>query len=291
MHFADKKRTAIDFLLIIAGSGLMAAASVLFLDPAGMVTGGFTGIAIVVKRLTRGIITGGVPLWVTNLVRNLILVPVCWIVLGKKFIGRTAFGFLCLTAWLAVIPQVSLGVEYDAFITALFGAVLMGTGAAMVFLARSTTGGTDMCGALMQHWFPHLSIARLMQILDVAIVIIGLPVFGMRATLYAAASAWLAARISDVVIDGLKYSKTAFVVSDQSDAIAAKIMKEMDRGVTALAGRGMYTNEKKEVLMCVVSSREVVQLKDVVMETDPDAFVVVFDSREVLGEGFPTYNQ
>ncbi|MGI6108087.1 MAG: YitT family protein [Lachnospiraceae bacterium] len=291
MNLSGKKMKILDVILILLGSALVAASSVMFLDPAGMVIGGFSGIAIIVKRVSAGVWPGGIPLWVTNLVLNLVLVPICWKVLGKKFIVRTAFGFLCLTFWLAVIPPVTLGVENDSFITALFGAILMGAGSAMIFLARSTTGGTDMCGALLQHWFPHLSIARLMQVLDIIIVLSGLPIFGVRNTLYAASAAWLSARISDILIDGLKYSKMVLIISDKADIIASEIMEKMDRGVTGLSGEGMYTRRDKTVLMCVMQPREVVQLKEIVSETDPDAFIIVNDSREVLGEGFPTYNQ
>ena len=251
-----------------------------------MVPGGFTGIAIIVKELTKGIVPDGVPLWVTNLVLNVPMVPIVLKINGWDFAKRTVAGSLLLSFWLAVIPYVQLMEEPDLFLTSVFGGVSMGIGVGLVFLGKGTTGGTDMCGAILHHFFPHISLPKLMQLLDVVITSVGIMVFGIRVALYSIIVVYLTAKVSERIMEGSTSAKMLYIISDQSTLIAEKIMDKLGRGVTGLHGRGMYTNQDKTILICVISPREIARIKDVVLEADSRAFVIVNDSREVLGEGF-----
>ena len=255
-------------------------------NPDGMVPGGFTGIAIIVKELTKGIVPDGIPLWVTNLILNVPMVPIVLKINGWDFAKRTVAGSLLLSFWLAVIPYVQLMEEPDLFLTSVFGGVSMGIGVGLVFLGKGTTGGTDMCGAILHHFFPHISLPKLMQMLDVVITSVGIMVFGIRVALYSIIVVYLTAKISDRIMEGSTSAKMLYIISDQSTLIAEKIMEKLGRGVTGLQGRGMYTNQDKTILICVISPREIARIKDVVLEADSKAFVIVNDSREVLGEGF-----
>ena len=280
-----QKRFA-EYLLIVAGTAIMAISLQLFLDPDGMVPGGFTGIAIIVKELTQGLIPGGIPLWVTNLILNVPMIPIVLKIKGWDFAKRTVTGSLLLSFWLAVIPYVQLLDEPDLFLTSVFGGVSMGIGIGLVFLGKGTTGGTDMCGAILQHFFPHISLPKLMQLLDVIITAVGVFVFGARIALYSIVVVYLTAKVSDRMMEGSTSSKMLYIISDQAKTIADRIMDELGRGVTGLHGCGMYTNQDKTILICVISPREIARIKDVVLEVDSKAFVIVNDSREVLGEGF-----
>ncbi len=280
-----QKRFA-EYLLIVAGTAIMAISLQLFLDPDGMVPGGFTGIAIIVKELTQGLIPGGIPLWVTNLILNVPMIPIVLKIKGWDFAKRTVAGSLLLSFWLAVIPYVQLLDEPDLFLTSVFGGVSMGIGIGLVFLGKGTTGGTDMCGAILQHFFPHISLPKLMQLLDVIITAVGVFVFGARIALYSIVVVYLTAKVSDRMMEGSTSSKMLYIISDQAKTIADRIMDELGRGVTGLHGCGMYTNQDKTILICVISPREIARIKDVVLEVDSKAFVIVNDSREVLGEGF-----
>ena len=162
----------------------------------------------------------------------------------------------------------------------------MGIGVGLVFLGKGTTGGTDMCGAILHHFFPHISLPKLMQLLDVVITSVGIMVFGIRIALYSIIVVYLTAKVSDRIMEGSTSAKMLYIISDQSTLIAEKIMEKIGRGVTGLHGRGMYTNQDKTILICVISPREIARIKDVVLEADSRAFVIVNDSREVLGEGF-----
>lgn len=146
-----------------------------------------------------------------------------------------------------------------------------------------------MVATLIQHRLRHYSIVQIMQFLDGAIVLIGLYVFGIRAGLYAIVAIFITSKVSDALMEGFKFSKVAFIISDQYELVAKRIMEDFDRGVTGLYARGMYSGTEKCVLYCVVSQKEIVQVKEMVQETDPEAFVIVSDAREVLGEGFQEY--
>lgn len=281
-----RQRKAAEYLLIVAGTAIMAVSLQFFLDPDGMVPGGFTGIAIIVKEMTKGIVKDGVPLWVTNLVLNIPLIPIVLKIKGWDFAGRTLAGSLLLSFWLAVIPYVKLMDEPDLFLTSVFGGVSMGIGIGFVFLGKGTTGGTDMCGAILQHFFPHISLPKLMQLLDIVITAAGILVFGVRIAMYSIIVVYLTARVSDRIMEGSTSSKMLYIISDHAQEIAQKIMNDMGRGVTGLHGRGMYTNQEKTILICVIAPREIAHIKDAVLEIDSRAFVIVNDSREVLGEGF-----
>ncbi len=291
LKLTERQRLAVHYTLLVLGTCLMAVSSIVFLDPCGMVPGGFTGIAIIVKAVTPFFPGGGVPLWLTNVLLNIPMIPLLIHYRGWVFARRTVAGFLLFTGWLAVLPQLPISLEGDMFLISVFGGLLMGIGIGMVFLAKGTTGGTDMAAALLQHFFPHLSMARLMQALDIVIVTVGVFVFGLRMSLYSAIVVYLTAWMSDRMIDGLKNSRMTLIISDASEQIAQEILENMDRGVTGLSGRGMYTNQAKDVLLCVVSPKEIVQIKEIVHKIDQKAFVVVVDSREVSGEGFVQYNQ
>lgn len=285
-YLSNRQKTCLEYLMIILGTGLMAVALNLFLDPEGMVPGGFTGIAIIVKAVTRDFVEGGVDLWITNLVLNVPLVPVVIRLKGWDFAKRTLAGFLLLSFWLAVIPFVQVFQEPDLFLSAVYGGALMGIGIGMVFLGKGTTGGTDMCGAVIQYFLPHISLPKLMQVLDVVITCVGIMVFGPRIAMYAILVTVICAKLSDRMMEGSTFSKLVYIISDRSEEIARQIMTEMDRGVTGLHGNGLYTNQEKMVLMCVVSPREIIRIKELALEADPRAFVIVNDSREVRGEGF-----
>ena len=130
----------------------------------------------------------------------------------------------------------------------------------------------------------------MMQVLDAAIVILGLYVFGLRPTLYAVVSIFVSTKISDAFLEGFKTSKAAFIITNRYEEVAERLMDELDRGVTGLHAQGMYTEEKKCVLYCVVSRKEIVRVKEIVNDVDSSAFVIVSDVREVLGEGFLEYS-
>ncbi|MEE1028944.1 MAG: YitT family protein [Agathobacter sp.] len=276
------------YLYIILGTAVLAVSIQCFFEPIGLVTGGFTGLAIVIKSVTKGIIDDGIPIWLSNIFLNAPVFILAFILKGRKFVGRTIFGAGILSVWLYIIPTMDMS-QGDFLLAAIFGAVFSGAGIGLVLRGHATTGGTDMVAALIQLKIKHYSIAQIMQILDGIVVITGLFVFGIRPAMYAMVAIFVATKVTDIVLEGFRYSKAAYIITDKHEEIAQRIMVDIDRGVTGIHAMGMYTGEEKCVLYCVVSMREIIAVEELVSEIDPNAFVIVSDVREVLGEGFKEY--
>ena len=279
-----------DYLMIIIGTGILAFGIACFYDTVGLVTGGFSGLAIVIKYLTSMIFEGGVPLWLTNIALNVPVFVLSYFLKGKKFIGKTLFGTIMLSVWLYILPVIDMA-EGDLMIAALFGGVCAGAGIGFVIRVGATTGGTDMVSALIQLKLRHYSIVQILQVIDGCVVLLGLFVFGMRPTLYAIIGIVVQTKVSDLIVEGFNYSKAAYIITNEHEEVAKRIMTELERGVTGLTAKGMYTQEDKCVLYCIVSQKEIIGLKDIVNEVDPKAFVIVSDVKEVLGEGFQEYKK
>ena len=147
-----------------------------------------------------------------------------------------------------------------------------------------------MVAILIQCKLKHYSVAQIMQVLDGLVVLAGLYVFGLRPSMYAIVMIFITSKVTDAILEGMKFSKAAYIITNQYEEISKLIMETLDRGVTGLEARGMYSGEKKCMLYCVVSKKEIVLLKELVHQLDQDAFVIVGDVREVLGEGFIEYH-
>lgn len=279
-----------DYFMIIMGTGILAFGIACFYDQIGLVTGGFSGLSIVIKHVTEAFIEGGVPLWLTNLALNVPVFILSYFLKGKKFIGKTLFGTIMLSVWLYILPSINMP-EGDYMIASLFGGVCAGAGIGLVIRVGATTGGTDMVSALIQLKLRHYSIVQILQVIDAAVVLLGLFVFGMRPTLYAIIGIVVQTKVSDLIVEGFNYSKAAYIITNEHEEVAKRIMTELERGLTGLQAKGMYTGEDKCVLFCIVTQKQIVGLKDLVNEIDPHAFVIVSDVREVLGEGFQEYKK
>lgn len=271
-----------EYALIAAGAFIIGFAIKNMFDPISLVTGGVTGIAIILKSLA------GIPLWITNTLFNIPLFLAAWRIKGWQFIKRTAVATGALSLSLYVIPEIPFLME-DLLLTSLFGGIVSGLGTGLVFLFQATTGGTDMLAALLQRKMRHYSIAQIMQVLDALVVLAGAAVFGIRYALYALIAIYAVAKVSDGLLEGLKFSKQAYIISDRYREIAKAVMTRMDRGVTAVDAVGMYSGQDKKLLFCVVSKKEIVALREIVAEFDKKAFLIVSDVREVFGEGFIEY--
>lgn len=273
-----------DIAYIFAGTFLMALGINLAFDPMGLVCGGVTGLAIVVKYLTGFILDGGIPVWLSNLLFNGPLFVVALIKKGKKYIAKTMFATVMLSVWIYLVPIYQL---FDDYVLAtLFGGVMTGAGIGMVLSRMATTGGTDLLSALIHDKLKHITIPQLLAITDGAIVLLGAVVFGVENAMYAICVVYICAKISDGMLEGLKFAKMAHIISDKAEEIAEIILKDVDRGATGVKVQGMYSKEEKKMLICVVTKKEIVELIDIVHKIDPSAFVIVNDVHEVRGEGF-----
>ncbi|MBO7354429.1 MAG: YitT family protein [Lachnospiraceae bacterium] len=286
--FFAKRSTLRDYLLILTGTFLMGVAINFIYEPMELVTGGVTGLGIIIKHFTAGKIDiggDGIAVWITNLVFNIPVFLISLRVFGFRYIAKTLFATLALSGFLAVLPIFPL-FESDYILSVIFGGLLSGAGIGLVLLTMATTGGTDMLGMLIRHKNPHLTVPQIIFVLDGLIVLTGAVVFGIKAALYATIAVYITSKVSDNLLDGLKFAKCAYIISDLADDIADEILVELDRGVTGLNGEGMFSHLDKKVLYCVVSRKEMVRVLDIVYKHDPTAFVTISDVREVWGEGY-----
>ncbi len=278
-----------DHLLIFIGTIFMAIAVNTAFDTNHIADGGFSGIAIVVKYLTQNWMPGGVPLWATSLVLNLPLFVVAYFLIGPRFLEKSFFGWLALTFWLWAMPALPMA-NNDLVLGTLFGGAFMGIGVGLVFIGRGSTGGTDMMAILIHRYVRHISVARLLWIIDAVIIVTEGLVFGADRAIYSVVSAYIVTRLADRLIEGAQNARLTYIMTDKPDEISQALL-DSDLGVTGLYARGMYQKKDKLVLMCAVNRRRYAELEDVVMAIDPSAFVIITDAREVLGEGFNETHQ
>ena len=287
--FIEKEWVQTIFLILV-GTLIMAVGTNLFFNPSNMVPGGFTGLAIILEYLTQGLPWGGIPVWLGNILLNAPLLVLAIIVRGWPFIRRTILASLSFSFWLYVLPQIDVASD-DFFCVAVFGGVLMGLGLGLVFLGRATTGGMDTVAALLQKAFPHFRVAKVMPVLDGLVILLSMFIFGVKISLYAIVAVFLEGLVADRVIAGFRNAVQFYIITSKPEETAAEIMKTIDRGVTKIYAKGMYTQKERPVLMCVVGTREATALKDVVYSLDPKAFMILADAQEVRGEGFLKYTK
>ncbi len=289
----DMKMRQLDgkkIVLTILGTFIMGAAVNMVFEPMNMVVGGLSGLAIVVKRLTEAFVKGGIPVWLTTAIINVPLFIAAWKVKGAEFIKNTLIATISFTLALYLIPIVPIG-QKDNLLAALFGGVLSGSGLGLVFYNGGSTGGTDLLGAIINYYVPHVPVAKALMVIDSTIIILGAFIFGVNKAMYAIIAAYVTTKIMNNILEGMGFAKLAYIISDHYNEISDEVFKNVNRGVTFLRVQGGYTKQDKRMLMCVVSEKQIVQLKNIVAKIDPEAFLIITDAREVLGEGFIQYKQ
>ena len=273
------------YLLLTAGTFFMAVGINVIYEPLSMVTGGFSGIGILVKKLTQTARWSGIPVGMTTLLLNIPLFIWGYSQKGKVFVKKTVYAASCFSFFLLIIPTFDI-VKQDYLMAALVGGLLNGTGIGLVFSQGASTGGSDLLSVLTAKILPGLSASERLILIDTLIVAAGVFIFGLEIGLYAVVAVFVTGKVSNAILDGLKFAKIAYIISDHPEEISEHILRELGRGLTGLEGQGMYSAKHKMVLMCVVFKKEAVLLKDIVKNADNEAFLILSEAKEVLGEGF-----
>lgn len=267
------------YIKIIAGTGLMALAVNSIYTPMGMVTGGVTGIGIMLYRIF------GWPVGIVNWVINIPLLLLAVWRKGINYVKKTMVAVFLFSLWLLVVPAFPV-TDTDFWMAALIGGVLTGAGLGMVMQCNTSTGGTDLAAALLWDWKKEYPVTRWILFIDGGIVLLGSLVFGLSHSLYAVIAVYITTKVMDGVLSGVQFGKLLFVISEHGEEIAEEIMQLQKRGVTKVKGIGMYMKREKDILMCVVSKKEVFGALDIIHKIDKKAFVIVSETKEVFGEGF-----
>ena len=273
-------------LLILLGSATFALSFNIFLQPAHINAGGLSGLGQLLTSVTG---FGSVALW--SLVLNIPLFLAGLRRIGGRFFLGSLAGMLLSSLFLgltALIPPP----ELEPLMRAVFGGAGTGAGLGLVFLAGASTGGSDIAARLLRPALPELPIGRLMLMIDVVIVALTGFVFGdVSRALYSAVCLYVCSIVIDSIIYGFDYSNMAIIISDRYEEIGRAINSRLGRGVTVLEGRGFYTGKNKNVLLSAMKKRQAAELKALVSEIDPDAFIILSDAHQVLGDGFKRYNK
>jgi len=282
-----------DYIFIIVGAFILAVGFVYFISPHRIVPGGVYGIAIVVHYLTSGIFSfwpEGIPIGLFGLILNIPLTYAGIKILGPKFGVKTIIGFVLTSIFMDTITMLRVDGDAplvdDVLLSCVFGGVLIGFGLGLIFKSRATSGGSDIIAMIIAK-YTNIQLGQLMIYVDSVIVLLSLVAFqDWKIPLYSWLVIYITGRAIDITLEGSNYNKALFIISKEHEKIKEKILVDLERGGTYLIGKGMYTNDEKQVIFTTVSRREVSILEEYIHSIDPDAFITIMDTREILGEGF-----
>jgi uncharacterized membrane-anchored protein YitT (DUF2179 family) len=272
-------RGLIDYLGISLGSLVTAVSLVSFQVPNKIAAGGVSGIAVIAHHLFS------LPVGIIMLALNIPLFLLSLRELGLGFGLRTLYGTLTLSLFVDVMtPRVPV-LTQDLLLATIYGGVLAGIGLGLCFRFKGSTGGTDLAARLINKYL-KISLGQALLGIDFLVIAGAGILFNAELAMYALLSLFVTSQVIDLVQEGVSHAKGAFIISQHPAEITRAIFRELDRGATALKGRGQFTGRDQEVIFCVVSRAEETRLKDVIYQVDPKAFVIVTNVHEVLGEGF-----
>lgn len=271
-------------LIITAGCAISGLGLSILLVPNRIAPGGVTGLATIIYHWT------GWPVGITAIVLNIPLFLIGFRVVGSAFGIRTIVATLLLSFFIDLFAGMT-PITDDLLLAVIAGGTMVGLGYGLVLRRNATTGGTDLMARIIHSRFRWLSVAQVLMVIDVLVVLTAAVAFrSYELPLYAAVTVLINTKVIDTVSVGINFSKAAHIICTRPDTVAAQLMAELNRGVTGLTARGLYTGNSREVLVCVLTARQVPALRRIVKEADPAAFVYISETREVFGEGFQPHD-
>ncbi|MAZ93166.1 MAG: membrane protein [Lentimicrobiaceae bacterium] len=272
-----------NYSFILIGAFILASGFVLFITPYKFVPGGVYGISIVIHYLI------GTPVGMMALAFDIPLTIIGIKILGPRFGMKTVVGFFSTAIFMDTLTYFYGNqplVQDDALLSSIFGGLFIGVGLGLIFKAKATSGGSDIVAMIISK-YTKLPLGQLMIIVDSLIVLVGLIVFkDWKIPLYSLIVIFIAGKVVDVILEGMSYSKVLFIVSEHTTEIRNKIVNDLNRGGTLVHGEGMYSGNDKSIVFTVVTRREISMLQEFIHHIDPNAFVTVLNSNEILGNGF-----
>ncbi len=278
--------------LVALGAFTMALGFVLFINPYNIVPGGVYGIGIVVHYLFPI-----VPVGLFGLMLNIPLILISVKILGPRFGIKTIVGMILTTVFMDSLTYFiektdfinnadPLGIQDDLLLACIFGGVFIGLGLGLIFKAKATSAGSDIIAMILEK-YTRFPIGQLLIFVDSMIVFIGLIVLkDWKIPLYSWIVIFVTGKVIDVVMQGVNFSKSVYVISVEHAKIKDFILNDLERGGTYIQGEGMYTNEERKIIYTIVTRRELAMLESFVHKVDPNAFLTVSDTSEILGDGF-----
>lgn len=270
----------------VVGSALFAVGFALFLEPNDISPGGVSGIALVLIHLL-----GFGKVGTFTILINLPLFIVGGMKIGKRFFFGSLLGMFLSSVLIDLLALVKLP-PIEPLVAALYGGVVCGLGLGMVFICGSSTGGSDILARLLKLRYRNVPIGQIAMTIDgIVAVMTGLVFRDITKALYTGVTVFICGKALDMVVYRFDYSHVALIISKEYARIAKDINDKLDRGATFLHGEGSYSHKSTKVILTAVKKRQITELKELVMEIDPDAFVIVQEAHQVLGDGFARYSK
>ncbi len=270
----------------IFGSAVFALGFSLFLEPNDINSGGISGLAQAV-----GQIAGIRNIGLLSVALNIPLFVIGGVRIGKRFFAGSLMGMITSGVLIDVFSAISIEFQ-DSLVCGIYGGLLCGLGIGVVFAAGASTGGSDILVRLLKLRYRNVPIGTISITFDTFVVILtGIVFHDISRALYSGITVFITGQVMDIVVYRFDYSKVAVIISDCADEIAADVAQKLDRGVTFLSGQGFYSRQDKKVILTVVKRGQLSELKELVMERDAAAFVIVQEAHQVLGDGFSHYSK
>jgi len=268
-----------EILGTVIGSAIMAIGVSLFLLPNKLSTGGFAGLATITYHFF------GIPMGIATIILNLPFFIIALYKLGMKFLAKSLIGTVSLSLFLDIFDKLP-PLTNDRFLACIYGGIITGFGTAMVLKMGASTGGTDLISNIAKSYKSTIKMGNVIVMIDAVIVALNTLAFArIEIGLYSAIAIFLLGKVLDVVFEGINFTKLIIIISDKSEEISEKI-QELERGVTGIYGKGMYTKTEKLVLICATPRRDVAKIRRIAKQIDNNSFIIISNSREVYGEGF-----
>lgn len=277
----------VKYALIVVGAAIGAAGFQFFMLPNAIVSGGLTGIAQIVNRLT------GLPVGVLSIILNVPLFIVAWKQFGTDFIVSSFVGTVLYSVFIDAAAMTNIVATTDPMLASIIGGVIKGLGLGTIYYVGATTGGVDIVARFLRRRFPYINFGTLILLMDAVIIAAYALIFRIvESAMYSLICMFVVSRAIDLVLYGLDNSSIVYIVSEHTDTIVKEITSGiLHRGVTLLHAEGAYTHEEKQVIMCVIKSPQIAEIRRLVRNIDQRAFLVVTDAKNVFGKGFDSINE
>ena len=283
MHIEEKyniPKIIIEIVLTIIGALIMALGVSLFLLPNQLSSGGVAGVATITYYLLK------IPMGTMILLINVPLFMMAFFKVGKSFFVKSLIGTVALSYFIDFFDKFE-PLTNDRFLACIYGGILLGLGTAIILKVNSSTGGSDIVSFIVKEYKPNVKVGNLIMIIDIIIVALNVVFFKeIEIGLYSAIAIYLMGKMIDILFEGIDFTKLLLIISDKTEEIAEEVGEKLQRGATGIYGKGMYTNEDKLILMCAASRGDVNRIKVIAKKIDPKSFIIITNSREVVGLGF-----
>ena len=269
-----------EMLETILGALIMATGVSLFLLPNQLSSGGIAGVATIFYYLLN------IPMGTVIIAINIPLFLFSMYKVGKMFFLKSIVGTVAMSIFIDLLDKIE-PLTNDRFLACIYGGILLGLGTTLLLKAESSTGGSDLISYIAKKYKPTVRSGNIIVIIDIIIIALNVIFFKeIEIGLYSAIAIYIMGKIIDIFFEGINFTKLMIIVSNKSEEIAKQIDQKVARGSTGLYGKGMYTNENKLILMCAAYRKDVARIKIIAKEIDPKSFIVITNSREVVGQGF-----